>query len=43
MYRADLDAVLVLDVFNKKTRATPPSVIQNCRRRVREYEARVGG
>ena len=42
MYRADPDAVLILDVFNKKTRATPPSVIQNCRRRLREYDTKAG-
>ena len=43
MYRTDPDAVIVLDVFNKKTRETPPSVVQNCRRRLREYDAQAGG
>ena len=43
MYRVDSDAVLVLEVFPKKTRGTPVSVIQNCRRRLREYDATVGG
>ena len=43
MYRADPDAVLVLDVFSKKTRETPPAVLQNCRRRVSEYDAITGG
>jgi len=38
MYRADPDAILVLDVFSKKTRETPPSVIQNCKRRLQTYE-----
>ena len=39
MYRVDVDAVLVLEVFPKKTRATPKDVIQKCRRRLREYDA----
>jgi phage-related protein len=43
MYRTDPDAVLVVDVFNKKTRETPPAVIRNGRRRLREYDAKAGG
>ena len=43
MYRTDPDAVLVLDVLNKKTRETPPGVIESCRRRLREYDAKAGG
>jgi phage-related protein len=43
MYRTDPDAVLVMDVFNKKTRVTPLNVIRNCRRRLREYDAKAGG
>jgi phage-related protein len=43
VYRADPDAVLVLDVFTKKTRETPASVLQNCRRRLRNYDAKAGG
>jgi phage-related protein len=42
IYRADPDAVLVLDVFSKKTRATPPKVIEKCRRRLKEYDAIAG-
>jgi phage-related protein len=33
-------AVVVLDVFNKKTRATPQTVIMQCARRLREYHRR---
>ena len=33
------DAVVVLDVFEKKTEKTPDAVIQNCRRRWKLYEA----
>lgn len=43
MYRTDPDAVLVLDVFSKKTRETPASVMKNCRRRLREYDVKAGG
>ena len=42
IYRVDPDAILVLDVFSKKTRATPPRVIENCRRRVKQYDAIAG-
>lgn len=39
VYRADPDAVLVLDVFRKSTRATPKRVVQNCQRRLQLYDA----
>ena len=38
IYRADVDAVVILDVFSKKTKQTPPSVIDTCKRRLREYD-----
>jgi phage-related protein len=38
VYRIDLDAILILDVFSKKTAQTPKSVIDNCRRRLKDYE-----
>ena len=38
MYRADEDAVVILEVFSKKTRATPTAVIESCRRRLAEYD-----
>ena len=41
MYRADPDAILVLDVICKKTRETPLSVIQHCKRRLQTYEGNV--
>ncbi|MGE0639334.1 MAG: type II toxin-antitoxin system RelE/ParE family toxin [Thermoanaerobaculia bacterium] len=41
VFRLDADAVVLLEVFAKKTRATPSSVIQTCRRRLRRYEGRV--
>jgi phage-related protein len=38
MYRLDPDAVVLLDVFEKRTATTPKSVIEECRRRLRSYE-----
>jgi phage-related protein len=35
-YLAD-DAVVILDVFSKKTRAMPNVVLSNCRRRLAAY------
>ena len=42
IYRTDGDAVLVVEVFEKKTRATPPQVIENCKRRLRLYDEAPG-
>jgi len=38
VYRLDSDAVVILEVFTKKTRATPKTVIDACTRRLREYD-----
>ena len=38
IYRIDTDAIVILDVFSKKTRTTPQSVINRSRKRMREYE-----
>ena len=38
VYRLDADAVVILDVFSKKTRATPKAVIDACILRLREYD-----
>jgi phage-related protein len=38
IYRLDSDAVVILDVFSKKTRATPQAAIDTCRRRLKEYD-----
>ena len=40
IYRLDADAIVILDVFEKKTQKTPDALIENCRRRLRFYEAR---
>lgn len=39
IYRVDDDALVILDVFGKKTRATPKNVIKECKRRLKRYEA----
>lgn len=38
IYRADADAVVILDVVKKKTEQTPQSVVEICRRRLRDYD-----
>ncbi len=38
VYRLDSDAVVILEVFTKKTRATPNTVIDACTRRRGEYD-----
>jgi len=38
VYRVDTDAVVIVDVFKKKSRATPRRVIDDCRRRLRAYD-----
>jgi len=39
MYRIDADAVLILDVYSKKTRTIPDEVIERCRQRMKHYDA----
>jgi len=43
MYRVDADAVLIADVFAKKTEATPKAVIAICKQRLRQYDALTKG
>jgi phage-related protein len=38
IYRIDPDAIVILDVFSKKTRATTQSVINRSRKRIREHD-----
>ena len=38
VYRVDPDAIMIGDVFVKKTRQTPQSVIDACQRRFRLYD-----
>ena len=41
MYRADSDAILVLEVYPKKTRKIPREVIERCKQRLKQYDAAV--
>jgi phage-related protein len=38
IYRLDADAVVLVDVFAKKTQLTPKQVITACQRRLRQYD-----
>jgi phage-related protein len=38
VYRIDPDAIVILDVFSKKTAKTPKAVIENCKRRLKDYD-----
>lgn len=38
IYRIDDDAIVIADVFNKTTRETPDTVIENCQRRLSKYD-----
>jgi phage-related protein len=37
VYAVEPDAIVILEVFGKGSRRTPRSIIETCRRRVREY------
>jgi phage-related protein len=36
--RTDKDAIVILEVFAKKSGKTPKEVIETCRKRLKEYE-----
>ena len=38
VYRIDDDAIVILDVFDKKTNTTPKQVIDTCKERIRRYD-----
>lgn len=42
VYRIDEDAIVILEVFNKTTRATPSSVIEICQKRLKKYDTDIG-
>lgn len=39
VYRIDPDAIVIVDVFAKKTQETPKTVIDNAKRRLSAYDA----
>jgi phage-related protein len=38
IYRVDPDAIVIADVYSKKSRTTPQSVVARSKRRLREYD-----
>lgn len=38
VYRIDADAIIVVEIFSKKTQATPKNVIDTCKKRLREWD-----
>ncbi len=38
IYRIDDDAVIILEIFSKKTQKTSKGIIEICRRRIRSYD-----
>ncbi len=38
VYRIDPDAIVIVEVFAKKTRTTPKQVIDRCKARLRAYD-----
>lgn len=43
IYRVDRDAIVIAEVFDKKTRQTAKDVIEVCRRRLRAYDQAAKG
>ena len=38
IYRIDSDAIIIVDVFPKKTSSTPQLVLTRCRKRLKDYD-----
>lgn len=43
VYRIDDDAIVILEVFEKKAKKTPKEVIESCKRTIRLYDTNTGG
>jgi len=39
IYRIDVDAIVILEVFPKKTGKTPKKIIDICKQRLRHYDS----
>ena len=39
MYRIDTDAIVLVEVFSKKSGKTPKHVIERCKKRLKDYES----
>jgi len=42
IYRVDPEAIIIVEVFSKKSQKTPPPVIDGCKARLRRYDGLVG-
>jgi phage-related protein len=40
VYRIDSDAIVILEVFEKKSQKTPKPVIEACKARIKRYDGR---
>ena len=38
IYRIDIDAIIIIEVFNKKTKQSPKKIIEVCKKRIKEYD-----
>ena len=38
VYRIDIDAIIILEVFSKKTQQTPKKIVDVCKKRIKEYD-----
>ncbi|MFC2134355.1 type II toxin-antitoxin system RelE/ParE family toxin [Bacteroidota bacterium] len=38
IYKIDDDAIIILEVFNKKTEKTPKVIIDICKKRIKDYD-----
>jgi len=38
IYRLDTDAIMIIEVFAKKTSTTPKMIIESCQKRIRQYD-----
>lgn len=43
MYRVDAARILIVDVYDKKTRKIPAEMIDQCKKRLRRYDAKTKG
>jgi len=43
IYRIDADAIVLVEVFAKKSRQTPNRILETCRQRLAAYDAIAGG
>ncbi len=39
MYRIDADAIVLIEVFSKKTGKTPKHIIDLCKNRLKDYDS----